>query len=65
MATKKPTPKPTRKGLTVVISKGVTMDPKTGVKTTAKPKPKPMPSMKSNKEYFADQKAYVKSQKKR
>ena len=64
-AAKKPTPKPTKKGLTVVISKGVTMDPKTGIKTTASPKPKPMPSMKSNKDYFADQKKYIESQKKK
>ena len=41
------------------------MDPKTGIKTTASPKPKPMPSMKSNKDYFADQKKYIESQKKK
>ena len=57
----KKTPMP--KGITVAISKGVTMDARTGVKTTAKPTPTPIKT-KSNAQYFADQKAFIASQKK-
>lgn len=48
-------PKP---GIKVALGKGVTMDAKTGKKTT---KPKPLPSTKSNKDYFKDQKDFIKS----
>lgn len=65
MAAAKPkvTPKPTKKGLTVVIKKGVTMNPKTGVKTTVKPTPKAIPT-KSDAQYFLDQKKFIATQKK-
>lgn len=52
---KTPSPKP---GIKVALGGGVTMDSKTGKKTT---KPKPLPSTKSNKDYFADQKKFVNS----
>ena len=52
---KTPSPKP---GIKVALGKGVTMDAKTGKKTT---KPKPLPSTKSNKDYFADQRKFVNS----
>lgn len=52
------TPKPKPKGITVALGGGVTMDAKTGKKTT---KPKALPSPKSNKQYFADQKKFVNS----
>ena len=48
-------PKP---GIKVALGKGVTMDAKTGKKTT---KPKPLPSTKSNKDYFKGQKDFIKS----
>ena len=57
------TPKPTKKGITVAISKGVTMDAKTGIKTTAKPTPKAIPT-KSDAQYLADQKKFIATQKK-
>ena len=58
------TPKPTRKsGVTVAIRKGVTMDLKTGVKTTAKATPKPIKT-KSDAQYLSDQKKFIASQKK-
>ena len=59
-----PMPKPTKKGITVAISKGVTMDAKTGIKTTAKPTPKAIPT-KSDAQYFADQKKFIASRKKK
>lgn len=52
---KTPSPKP---GIKVALGKGVTMDAKTGKKTT---KPKPLPSTKSNKDYFKGQKDFIKS----
>jgi hypothetical protein len=66
MASKKPTPKPssTKKGLTVTLGNGVTMDPKTGVKTTPKPKPKVLPTM-STKEYLRIQKESAAQKKKK
>ena len=54
---KTPSPKP---GIKVALSKGVTMDAKTGVRTTKSPTPKPMKT-KSNKDYFADQRKFVNS----
>jgi len=58
-----PKPMPTKKGVTVAVSKGVTMDLKTGKKTTAKATPKAI-ATKSNAQYFADQKKFVASNKK-
>lgn len=63
MATPKPKVTPKPKGVSVAISKGVTMDLKTGVRTTAKATPKPIKT-KSNAQYLADQKAFIASQKK-
>ena len=57
-----PKPKTTKKGITVALGKGVTMDLKTGVKTTAKATPKSMPT-KSDKQYLADQKKFIASNK--
>lgn len=57
----KPKPKPTKKGLTVTLGNGVTMDLNTGVKTTPKPTPKALPTM-SNKEYLRRQKEFLKQQ---
>ena len=59
----KPKPKPTKKGLTVTLGNGVTMDLNTGIKTTPKPTPKPLATM-SNKEYFRRQKEFLEQQKK-
>ena len=59
---KTPMPKTTKKGITVAISRGVTMDAKTGIKTTTKPTPKAIPT-KSDAQYFADQKKFLASKK--
>lgn len=50
-----PSPKP---GIKVALGNGVTMDSKTGKKTT---KPKPLPSPKSNKDYFKGQRDFIKN----
>ena len=55
-----PTPKP---GIKVALGKGVTMDLKTGKKTTAKATPKAI-ATKSDKQYLADQKKFIASNKK-
>ena len=60
---KTPMPKSTKKGITVAVRKGVTMDAKTGIKTTAKPTPKAIPT-KSDAQYFADQKKFLKNRSK-
>ena len=57
-----PMPKVT-KVITVAIRKGVTMDAKTGIKTTAKPTPKAIPT-KSDAQYLSDQKKFIASNKK-
>ena len=54
-------PKRTKKGLTVTLGNGVTMDLNTGVKTTPKSTPKALPTM-SNKEYFRRQKEFLEQQ---
>jgi hypothetical protein len=54
----KPSPSPTKKGVTVSLGGGVTMDLKTGVKTTAKPTPKPIKT-KSDAQYLIDQKKFI------
>jgi hypothetical protein len=59
----KPKPSPTKKGLKIALGGGVTMDSKTGIKTTATPKPKPIPTL-SNKEYLRRQKEFLAQQKK-
>ena len=64
MASKKPTPAPTKKGVTVAVRKGVTMDLRTGKKTTAKPTPKPIVT-KSDAQYLIDQKKFIANQKKK
>jgi hypothetical protein len=65
MAPKKPTPKPspTKKGLTIALGGGVTMNSRTGVKTTASPKPSPLATL-STKEYLRRQKEFLAQQKK-
>jgi hypothetical protein len=63
MASPKPKPSPTKKGLKIALGGGVTMDSKTGIKTTATPKPKPIPTL-SNKEYLRRQKEFLAQQKK-
>ena len=54
-------PKSTKKGLTVTLGNGVTMDLNTGVKTTPKPTPSALPTI-SNKEYLRRQKEFLKKQ---
>jgi hypothetical protein len=63
MALPKPKPSSTKKGLTIALGGGVTMDSKTGVKTTASPKPKTIPTL-STKEYLRRQKEFLAQQKK-
>ena len=60
MPSPSPKPKPTKKGIKVALGGGVTMDLKTGKKTTVKPSPKVLPT-KSNKDYFKGQRDFIKS----
>ena len=50
--------------ITVVLPNGNRVGMRDMGKNPGTPAPKPMPSMKSNAQYFAEQKAYVNSQKK-
>jgi hypothetical protein len=62
---KSPTAQPSAKPqLVFVLPNGNRVGIKDMGKNPGTPAPKPMPAQKSNKQYFADQKAYVNSQKK-
>ena len=62
---KSPTATPAAKPqITVVLPNGNRVGMNDLGKNPGTPKPKPMPTQKSNAQYFADQKAYIASQKK-
>ena len=55
---------PAKPDITVVLPNGNRVGMRDIGKNPGTPAPKPMPTQKSNAQYFADQKAYVNSQKK-